>query len=158
MAPRRLPVHCSDILGAHDAGWGARLAGAKLISNVRNSHSTISRRDQTFFYPVQEFVFVSQGVKQALDMPERMKKGSVLYDVPGEHKEIVVNAAEARLRFGVREGGPVVGMAARLAPQKDFPTLVRAAKLIGQAIPNVQFLIAGDTKGSELSRQYFSDL
>lgn len=151
-------VHCSDILGAHYAGWGARLAGAKLISHVRNSHSSISRRDQTFLYPVQEFVFVSEGVKQALDMPQRMKRGSVLYDVPGEHNEIVVDAAEARRRFGLPSSGPVVGMAARLAPQKDFPTLIRAAKLIRQAIPNVQFLIAGDTDGSEVSRQYFNDL
>ena len=151
-------VHCSDILGAHYAGWGARMARAKLISHVRNSHTALSRRDQTFLYLVQQFVFVSRGVQQALSMPERKKKGQVLYDVPGEHGEIAMNSLEARRKFGLRERGPVVGMAARLAPQKDFPTLIRAAKIVRQAIPDVQFLIAGEIDGCEVSRKYYSEL
>jgi glycosyltransferase involved in cell wall biosynthesis len=49
-----------------------------------------------------------------------------------------------RREFGIPEQAPIIGMMARVAPQKDFATLGRAAVRILQAEPQARFLVAGD--------------
>lgn len=46
--------------------------------------------------------------------------------------------------LGIESGDPVVGMVAGLRPEKDHATLLRAARLVIDDIPNARFLIVGD--------------
>ena len=49
-----------------------------------------------------------------------------------------------RREFGIAEGAPLLGIIARLAPQKDHLTLLEAAVRIRSALPEARFLIVGD--------------
>jgi len=52
--------------------------------------------------------------------------------------------AWARRELGLPENAPVVGMVARLAPQKGPLEFVRAAALVGRRFPEVRFALIGD--------------
>lgn len=51
---------------------------------------------------------------------------------------------DPRLRDGLAEGASVVLAAQRLVPQKDVPTLLRAAVEVTRSRPGTRFVIAGD--------------
>jgi glycosyltransferase involved in cell wall biosynthesis len=53
-------------------------------------------------------------------------------------------AAEVRRELGLPAEGPLVGMVARLAPQKGVAEFVCAARRIGSAWPDAHFVLAGD--------------
>ncbi len=53
-------------------------------------------------------------------------------------------ARDCRTDLGLSPTTPVVGMVARLVPQKDPLTFVRMARLVSDAIPDAHFLIVGD--------------
>src|SRR5437764_3629819 len=57
-------VHCADVAAAFGAGLAARMAGARLISHVRNRHTELSRRDRSFLRLVGRFVFVSEDTRR----------------------------------------------------------------------------------------------
>ena len=46
--------------------------------------------------------------------------------------------------FGFAENDPVVGIVAALSPEKDHPTLLRAARIVVDEIPRARFLVIGD--------------
>jgi glycosyltransferase involved in cell wall biosynthesis len=50
----------------------------------------------------------------------------------------------ARREFGIDPGAPLLGIIARLAPQKDHQTFLEAAARIHSALPEARFLIVGD--------------
>jgi glycosyltransferase involved in cell wall biosynthesis len=52
--------------------------------------------------------------------------------------------AWARRELGLPENAPVVGMVARLAPQKGPLEFVRAAALVSRRFPEVRFALVGD--------------
>jgi glycosyltransferase involved in cell wall biosynthesis len=51
---------------------------------------------------------------------------------------------------GIPVDAPVVGMAARFKPQKDFGTFIRAAKLVNARRPEVHFIAVGDGPQREM--------
>lgn len=55
-------------------------------------------------------------------------------------------AARRRVReeLGIGEDVPVIGTVGRLSPQKDYPTLLRAAAGVVAEVPRALFLILGD--------------
>lgn len=59
-----------------------------------------------------------------------------LFDVTSDHAIIA--------DIGLRQGHPIIAMVARLAPVKDHVTLLRAARIVLNDRPEVQFLIIGD--------------
>jgi glycosyltransferase involved in cell wall biosynthesis len=151
-------AHCADIRAAHFAGLAARLAGAHLICHVRNPYPDIARREQTFLYPVQLFLYISKAVERSLNMPTFRKRGKLIYDVPGAVPAGTRSRVEAREYFGLPPDCPVIGTAARLAAQKDYVTLIKAAKLVKQVVPNVRFLVAADTDGHPVHRETYAAL
>jgi glycosyltransferase involved in cell wall biosynthesis len=53
------------------------------------------------------------------------------------------NRMSLRRELGIREGRPLIGMAARFDPQKDLPTFVAAAAKVRAARPECRFLLCG---------------
>lgn len=51
---------------------------------------------------------------------------------------------QARTRFGLPTDATVIGAVGRLSPEKGFDILLRAAKLVTEARPDAQFVIAGE--------------
>jgi glycosyltransferase involved in cell wall biosynthesis len=151
-------VHCSDILAAHFTAAGARTAGARTISHVRNHYPAIARREKTFLLPVELFVFVSKNTRENFAFERGRKRSRILYDVPGVIYKPVADRAAARAHFGLPAQGHVFGMAARVSPQKDFPTLIQAAKLVAKTLPDCSFLIAGDHQLEAPHRAHYESL
>jgi glycosyltransferase involved in cell wall biosynthesis len=52
--------------------------------------------------------------------------------------------AEVRAEHGLPHIGPLVGMIARLAPQKGIHDFIHAARLVADALPSAQLVLAGD--------------
>ena len=52
--------------------------------------------------------------------------------------------ARVRAQMGVPPGGKLVGIVASLSPQKDHLTIHRAARIIGQHLPQTRFAVVGD--------------
>lgn len=136
-------VHCADWTGVQYAGVAARLAGCKLISHVRNRNESIPRRDWRLLRLVDRFVFVSRDTERGFGYPAAAGRATVVYDgiaIPDQK----ATSAEVRALLHLPEGGPLAVMAARVAEQKDFPTLIAAAALLRQRYPGLRFVILGD--------------
>ena len=152
-------VHCADILSAHYVALAGRLAGAYVISHVRCQHSSISRRDQTFLMPVKKFIFVSQNTWDAFAINVPPSQGQVLYEgLPENTGGSAWSREEARSSYGIAPDVPVVGMASRVHPCKDFETLIHAAARIRDEFPGCTFLIAGDHEQNPVHREHFARL
>jgi glycosyltransferase involved in cell wall biosynthesis len=52
--------------------------------------------------------------------------------------------AQIRSQMGISPDGKVVGITARLSPEKDHATFLQGAKIIHQAMPQTKFAILGD--------------
>ncbi|HXR77162.1 MAG TPA: glycosyltransferase, partial [Bryobacteraceae bacterium] len=153
-------VHCSDVLAAHYAALAGRLSGAFVMSHVRCQSCDISKRDQSFLYPVQRFVFVSRQTRDTFAMRKRALRGDVLYDgitLPAISTSIA-SRDEARRHYGIAPDAIVVGMACRVHPCKDFETLIVAAKKIVDSFPRCSFLIAGDHQKEPAHREHYGRL
>lgn len=151
-------VHCADVIAAHYVSPAGRMAGVPVLCHVRNRFEDISRRDRTFLWPVNHFAFVSRDTWRRFGHSVGERKGSVIYDgidVPG------VSAASresVRAEFGIAPEAPLVGMVARIAPQKDHETLLRAAVRLGDTIPGLRFLLIGDRSGATEYQEHFTKL
>lgn len=151
-------VHCSDILAAHFTAVAARTAGTRTISHVRNHYPSIARREKSFLLPVERFVFVSKNTRENFALARGRKRSRILYDVPGVIYKPVADRAGARAQFGLPAQGHVFGMAARVSPQKDFPTLIEAARNVAEALPDCSFLVAGDHQLEAPHRVHYQSL
>jgi glycosyltransferase involved in cell wall biosynthesis len=152
-------VHCADMLAAHHAAMAGRLAGIPVLCHIRNRFDATSRRDCSFLRLVHRFVFVSRNTWQHFACAVPPGRGVVVYDgidVPltasaGDDRESV------RREFHIPEHAPIIGMLARVAPQKDFATLARAAARILQVQPGTRFLVAGDYTGAG-NREHYQEV
>lgn len=152
-------VHCADTLAGmlgSTAGW---LAGLPVICHVRNRYEGIKYRDRHFLQPVTHFVFVSHNTWDSFPFRVARPCGSVLYDgvrAPALAEDRAVWTEAVRREFDVPEGAVLVGMIARVSPQKDYDTLVQAAAQVVAAHPNTVFLIVGDNAIAPEHRAHFS--
>jgi glycosyltransferase involved in cell wall biosynthesis len=154
-------VHCADHPAAHFAALAGRLAGVPVLCHVRNRHDSISRRDQLFLLPVTHFAFVSQDTWNHYGSSVAPRRGSVVYDgidPPPERTLAAMDEGKAAVwaEFGLAPETKLIGMLARVAPQKDFATLIQAAASVVQAHPEVRFMVAGDCSASEVSRDHYA--
>jgi glycosyltransferase involved in cell wall biosynthesis len=141
-------VHFADVIAAHRCSLGALLAGLPSITQVRNAFpERVSFRDGLFLRPLRRFVFVSDDARRVFGYPVSPQRATVLYDgidpaevAPGEREA-------ARAEFAVGPSQRVIGMVARVAAQKDYPTLVRAASTVVKRHPETRFMIVGQHSG-----------
>jgi glycosyltransferase involved in cell wall biosynthesis len=149
-------VHFADVFAAHRSSLGALLAGVPAISHVRNSFpEKPSLRDRSFLLPIRRFVFVSDESRRVFGHPVRPSRASLLYDGIDSTRLGPGVGLDVREELAIARDAPVIGMVARVAPQKDYPTLVRAAAILVAARPAVRFLIVGQHSGVETYAEHF---
>ncbi len=152
-------VHCSDVLGAFFAAPAARLAGIPVLCHVRCSYPGFSRRDRLFLSLVNHFVFVSEDTRRTFGYPGGAARGTVIHDGIAAAASAPTGTADRRRReLGIPPGCAVIGMVARLAPAKDYDTLVAAAERVVAEYPEVRFVVVGDYAGAETYRRHFAQV
>ena len=62
---------------------------------------------------------------------------------------------DVRRELGIAADAPLIGMVARVAPQKDYPTFAKAAARVLAEDPRTRFLVAGDCS-SEANREHYA--
>lgn len=138
-------VHGADIVGAYFTAWAARLSGAHATSHVRCAHPALAEVERWLLKPVERFAFVSRTTQDQQDFPCPPDRAAVLYDSAPPPPSFPV--AVARSHYGLRPDAVVFGMAARLHPQKDHESLIRAAARLKASHPHLRFLMVGDHSG-----------
>jgi glycosyltransferase involved in cell wall biosynthesis len=131
------------------------MAGVPVVCHVRNRHDQISRRDQVFLRPVHRWVFVSQDTWRRFSYRVPPRAGTVVYDGIDVPALRTAEARAAREELGIPAGAPVIGMVARVSPQKDFLTLARAARRVVARHPDARFVVVGDYEQEPAYREHY---
>jgi glycosyltransferase involved in cell wall biosynthesis len=148
-------VHCSDVLGAYSAGLAAKLARKPLVCHVRCNFDSLPRIERALLGLVDHFLFVSQETWNRFAYRVAPARGTVLYDSLEPPALVPEDQASVRQEFGIPEGCACIGMVARVAPAKDYETLIDAAAQITAAQPQVRFLIVGDNASTPEYRSHY---
>ncbi|HMZ21228.1 MAG TPA: glycosyltransferase, partial [Blastocatellia bacterium] len=152
-------VHCQDVLAAHCLGLAGRLAGVPVVCHVRSQRPDISRRDAGFLLTVNRFIFVSQNAWDCFGIKVRPSRGGVIYDgFDFVEMDTARARREVRDEFGFAPETKLIGMVARIARQKDYETLVRAAAQVVAALPSTRFLIVGDYEGQPDYQKHYREV
>lgn len=154
-------VHCADIPAAYHVAVAGRLAGVPVLCHVRNRHPVLSRRDRCFINATTHFAFVSRDTRARLSLPVPDARASVVYDgidvaAEGELAAREATAREVRAELGLPPDTVMAAMFARLAPQKDYETLVRAAVLLRPQERHLRFVVVGDHAGNPENRRHYA--
>lgn len=150
-------VHCADVWAANStAACAAKLAGLPVLCHVRNRQEELSRVDQRCLRAVDRFAFVSRDTWRRFAYPVSPQRGVVLYD--GIDVLQPADGAGVREELGIAANARIVGMVARVEPQKDFATLADAARRVIAAEPDTHFLIVGGTDRTEEQRAHFREV
>jgi glycosyltransferase involved in cell wall biosynthesis len=154
-------VHCSDIQAAYSVAAAGRLARRPVLCHIRNREAKIPARNRVFIGLANHFAFVSEDTRSRFLMRVPRRRTSVLYDgvdipdLPDPARRAVI-AAEVRAEFGLPPDAVVAAMFARVNPQKDYDTLVRAVARLREAHPKLRILVVGDNDRVPLNRQHFA--
>jgi glycosyltransferase involved in cell wall biosynthesis len=149
-------VHCADLAAAYYVALAGRMARVPVLCHIRNRFTELASRDKSFLYAVNRFAFVSQDTWKHFGYKVSAQRGVVVYDGIETSAASAAKARETvKRKYGIPENVKVVGMVARVAPQKDYATLIRAAARIIAADKNVRFLIVGDYSGAESFREHY---
>lgn len=148
-------VHFSDVKAAEHNSLAALLAGCRMVCHVRVSVPHVSLRTRLTLLPVRLFVFVSREAQQGFGIQLRANRTSVIYDAIEAPTFEPSVPAQVRNELGIAPGRPIVGMVARISPQKDHLTLARAAAIVLQAHPEALFLMVGDNANVPLNREHY---
>jgi len=152
-------VHCSDVVATLDAALAARLAGLPVISHVRNPHEEIPTRHWPILRLISHFVFVSEHARDHFYARIPSSRASVIYDGLSSAGIVHEDARAAVGReFKLEPGVRLIGMVARLAPQKDHATFIRAARRVITASPDTHFFIVGDYSSEPGSQRTYEQL
>ncbi|MBB5339838.1 glycosyltransferase [Tunturiibacter gelidoferens] len=149
-------AHCSETKATYHNSLAAFLARVPMITHVRSRYPEIGLRDRLGFLGVAGYVFVSQDSRRqfALRIPDA--KARVLYDAVDITEPQKASVSKTlRKELGVAEGATLVGMIARVNPQKDYDTLANAAALVLAHRTDVQFLVVGDNSVVEMNREHY---
>jgi glycosyltransferase involved in cell wall biosynthesis len=152
-------VHFSDEKAAYHNSLAALLARSRMVCHLRVSYPHLSWRERLCLAPVQSFIFVSKEAMQSFAIPLPATKSRVIYDaVEIPTAEMTESNATVRRELGVPDGCAVVGMVARVSPQKDYFTLADSAVEILARHPNTRFLVVGDNSLVDLNRSHYGEV
>lgn len=156
-------VHCADALAGYHASFAGALARIPVLCHIRNRHPDMTRRVRFYLRAVNHFAFVSRNTWEHFPIPVTERRGTVIYDgiepVPDEALRSGAGAAaKIRAEFGISSDTRLIGMVARVSPQKDYETLIAAAARIVTAHPDTRFMVVGDYSGGDINRAYYAKL
>lgn len=152
-------MHSADLLAAHRSSLAGMLARVPQVCHVRGRFEEISRRDRSFLFPIRRFVFVSENTRRDFGHRVKQTRASVIYDGI-EAKELSHDETRQSVcaEFSIPHDAKIIGMVARIAPAKDYPTLIRAAARLVEKHPDTRFLIVGEHSGVEAYREHFEEV
>lgn len=152
-------LHCQDVLAAYRCALAGKLAGVPVLCHVRAQRDDIGWREHTLLAAVDRFAFVSQDTWGSFGHKVKGKRGAVVYDgldmVKVDNDEC---ERSVRAEFGLPADTRVVGMVARVAPEKDFVTFAKAAAHVVAIRPDVRFLMVGDHSSLDNYRQHYAEV
>ncbi len=152
-------VHFADEKAANHNSLAALLAHCRTVCHLRVSYPHLSWRQRLCLFPVQNFIFVSKEAQLtfALSLPDN--KARVIYDaVEVPTADMTESNAVVRCELGIPSGSTVVGIVARVSPQKDYYTLAAAAEEIVSRYPDTRFLVVGDNSLVDLNRNHYKEV
>jgi glycosyltransferase involved in cell wall biosynthesis len=146
-------LYHADLLGYLAARW----AGVPVLWNLRQSRMDFSRYHRTTGLTVRLCARLSRGVKRILVNSHAGLKAHAQLGYDSARMLVVPNGfdltrfrphapsyREVRQELGLAPEARLVGMLARLDPQKDHETFLRAAQLVSKRLPDAFFLLAGN--------------
>lgn len=149
-------VHFADEKAAYHNSLAALLARSRIVCHLRVSYPNLSLRQRLCLLPVQNFIFVSKEAKQSFVLSLPDDKARVIYDaVETQDADMTESNAAIRRELGVPDACTLVGMVARVSPQKDYSTLAYAAVDVLLKHPTVRFIVVGDNSLVDLNRQHY---
>jgi glycosyltransferase involved in cell wall biosynthesis len=153
-------VHCSACLAGWYAGLAGRLAGLPVLCHIRGRYE-LSWREQLSMRFITHFAFVSRDTWKRFPCRVPARRGTVVYDGVRPPPPLPAAARErerARLKaeLGLPESVKLIGMLARVAPEKDYQTLLKAASHVVLAHPEARFIVVGDKSSTEASRTHYA--
>ncbi len=155
-------IHAQDYFAAAFYSLTSILARKPLISHVRNKHNNVSKRNQFFLRPVKHWIFVSKETRDSFSFKTNSKNGTVIYDgikiSEINDQEKISNRESVFKEFGIQSDTKLIGMIARVAPQKDFFTLAEAVKKIVEKYDSIKIIVIGDNSQEEITRQHFKEV
>ena len=129
-------VHNHNPRGQIHGSLAARLAGVK---NITTRHGNERKSIPSWVWPLTDrVVFISKATEAAFLATEPVKAERCTVIRNGI--DLSVFTAEPYVRAGSRK----VGIVARLSPEKDIGTLIRAFAILAPQVPDVELLIVGD--------------
>jgi len=155
-------AHATGLLAARACGAKSVVARRVDFEVGRGPLSALKYR-----LPVDRFVTVSRGIADVLTrggIPEA--KVTVIHsgiDVDVVAVRVAAARAQGRSKalravLGVRDGVPLVGAIAALAPHKDHRTLVEAASVVLSKRPDARFIAAGEGPTAHAVREQVESL
>ncbi len=148
-------VHANTVKMNHLGRWIALAARIPCIiaseDNLCLNRSWKTRAEERILAGLGDgVVMISDAVAKSFVEVEGLpveKVHTIYYGLPLDgllrHRRTAAELAEKRRKLGIPDG-PLVACAARLHFSKSLDTLIRAAEKVVKAIPNVQFILAGD--------------
>ncbi len=131
-------------------------AGAKLVATIHNfppappeGKAKARRRDRwavrTLLRRADRIITVSEALRSDLAalLPRAAEKMLTIPNGVDTARDPVDQAA-ARRRLGLNVSAPLVGMVARLAPEKGITHFLRCCRIVSQQRPDARFLLAGE--------------
>lgn len=152
-------VHFADMFAAYYTSLAALIARKKTICHVRLSHPRLSFRSRLSLLPIQNYIFVSAEAARTFAVCLTESRTRVVYDaVQVSTTDMTESNAAVRREFGISPACVLVGSIARVAPQKDFPTLVTAAAGVLSKYPDTRFLVIGEHSSDEAHRALYESI
>ena len=147
-----------DIVHTHmftaHAWGGAAAIVAKIPRRVATLHNTAFSKqwyvrwvERFLARYIDKFIAVSKEAFDSAHEHEKIPQAKMVTVINGvdlERFDVPVNIIGKKRELGLDEQAPVVGIIARLFPQKGHRYFLAAAELIAKERPEAQFLIVGD--------------
>jgi glycosyltransferase involved in cell wall biosynthesis len=145
-------VHTHNTPALLDGAVGALLAGVRRIIHTEHGRAFPDTRrimfaERVLSLALHRFVGVSEETVERLIEYEkipRRKLEMIPNGIVAEPFEREIDRAAKRAELGVPPGAPILGLGARLAPEKGLDQLLEAVRLLRAEFPAIQLLIAGE--------------
>jgi sugar transferase (PEP-CTERM/EpsH1 system associated) len=142
-------VHCHNFGPLLYGGLGGRLAGCRVVYTVHGPEISIRKRHVMFQKSpvVDRVVTVSDHVGRGAVNRAGLDRKKVVSIVNGIDTDAFANPADPgklRRELGLHEDKPLLGVIARLTPEKDHNTLFAAMAKILNTIDDAGLIVVGD--------------